>query len=57
MPIRLGDDAFLRKSIPEEKIKKLANTMLAFKYLMEAYVPQIGLADGLVNILYQRYKS
>lgn len=39
MPIRLGDDAFLRKSIPEEKIKKLTNTMLAFKYLMEAYEP------------------
>lgn len=39
MPIRLGDDAFLRKSIPEEKIKKLSNTMLAFKYLMEAYEP------------------
>ena len=39
MPLRLGDDAFLRKSIPEEKVKKLSNTMLAFKYLMEAYEP------------------
>ena len=39
MPIRLGDDAFLRKSIPEGKIRKLSKTMLAFKYLMEAYEP------------------
>jgi len=39
IPLRLGDDAFLRKSIPEEKIKKLSNTMLAFKYLMRAYEP------------------
>jgi exopolyphosphatase/pppGpp-phosphohydrolase len=39
MPIRLGDDAFLRKTIPQEKIKQLSNTMLAFKHLMEAYQP------------------
>jgi exopolyphosphatase/guanosine-5'-triphosphate,3'-diphosphate pyrophosphatase len=39
IPLRLGDDAFLRKTIPQEKIKKLANTMLAFKYLMKAYEP------------------
>ena len=39
MPIRLGDDAFLRKTISQEKIKKLSNTMIAFKYLMEAYEP------------------
>jgi exopolyphosphatase/guanosine-5'-triphosphate,3'-diphosphate pyrophosphatase len=39
MPIRLGDDAFLRKTIPQEKIKKLSNTMLAFKHLMDAYEP------------------
>ena len=32
MPLRLGDDAFLRKTIPQEKISKLSNTMLAFKY-------------------------
>ena len=39
IPLRLGDDAFLRKTIPQEKIKKLSNTMLAFKYLMEVYEP------------------
>jgi exopolyphosphatase/guanosine-5'-triphosphate,3'-diphosphate pyrophosphatase len=39
IPLRLGDDAFLRKTIPQEKIKKLSNTMLAFKYLMKAYEP------------------
>jgi exopolyphosphatase/guanosine-5'-triphosphate,3'-diphosphate pyrophosphatase len=39
IPLRLGDDAFLRKMIPQEKIEKLSKTMLAFKYLMEAYEP------------------
>ena len=39
MPIRLGDDAFLRKSIPEEKIRQVSKTMIAFKYLMDAYEP------------------
>jgi exopolyphosphatase/guanosine-5'-triphosphate,3'-diphosphate pyrophosphatase len=39
IPLRLGDDAFLRKIIPQEKINRLSNTMLAFKYLIDAYEP------------------
>ncbi|MEP7170564.1 MAG: exopolyphosphatase [Bacteroidota bacterium] len=37
MPIRLGDDAFLLKKITEEKIKKLVDTMKAFKYLIKVF--------------------
>ena len=35
MPIRLGEDSFNSGIIPEKKIAKLVQTMLAFKYLME----------------------
>jgi|SRR6185436_13386574 len=37
MPIRLGDDSFLQKKISEEKIKKLVDTMTAFKYLIKVF--------------------
>jgi exopolyphosphatase/guanosine-5'-triphosphate,3'-diphosphate pyrophosphatase len=35
MPIRLGEDSFNSGIIPEKKIAKLVQTMLAFRYLME----------------------
>jgi exopolyphosphatase/guanosine-5'-triphosphate,3'-diphosphate pyrophosphatase len=37
MPIRLGEDAFLHGKITEEKIKKLVDTMKAFKYLIKVF--------------------
>ncbi|MFI5219696.1 MAG: exopolyphosphatase [Bacteroidia bacterium] len=37
MPIRLGEDAFLLKKITEGKIKKLVDTMRAFKYLIKVF--------------------
>ncbi|MFP4654472.1 MAG: exopolyphosphatase [Methanohalobium sp.] len=39
MPIRLGDDAFARGKISEEKIQHLVNTLTGFRYLMDAYSP------------------
>lgn len=39
MPIRLGDDAFVHGYISDEKIRQLVKTMIAFKYLMDAYEP------------------
>ncbi len=39
MPIRLGDDAFVHGNISDEKIRKLVKTMIAFRYLMDAYEP------------------
>ncbi len=39
IPIRLGDDSFLKKSISDKKANKLINSMIGFKYLMEAYNP------------------
>ena len=39
MPIRLGDDAFTRNRISEEKIVELVKTMVGFKHLMDAYQP------------------
>ena len=39
MPIRLGEDAFLRQEISEERAIKLEKTIIGFKYLMEAYQP------------------
>lgn len=39
MPIRLGDDSFLRKTISDKKIDQLSKTMLAFNYLIQAYEP------------------
>lgn len=35
MPVRLGEDSFNSGIISEKRIKKLTQTMLAFKYLME----------------------
>ena len=39
MPIRLGDDAFVHGRISDEKIGQLVKTMIAFRYLMDAYEP------------------
>ena len=39
MPIRLGDDAFTRNRISEEKIAELVKTMVGFKHLMDAFQP------------------
>lgn len=37
IPIRLGEDAFVRKRISAEKAEQLVNTMRGFKFLIEAY--------------------
>ena len=39
MPIRLGEDVFSKKKVSKEKIDSLLNTMIAFKYLIDAYNP------------------
>ncbi|AFV22594.1 Ppx/GppA phosphatase [Methanolobus psychrophilus R15] len=39
MPIRLGDDAFVHGHISEEKVGQLVKTMIAFRYLLDAYEP------------------
>ena len=39
VPIRLGEDAFIRKEISPEKEESLLNTMIAFKHLIKAYQP------------------
>lgn len=39
MPIRLGDDAFTRNRISEEKIVELIKTMVGFKHLIDAFQP------------------
>lgn len=39
MPIRLGDDAFVHGHISEEKAEQLVKTMIAFRYLLDAYEP------------------
>ena len=39
MPIRLGDDAFTRKTISDAKVSQLVTTMKGFKQLMEAFQP------------------
>lgn len=39
VPLRLGDDAFIRHKISEEKASKLVKTMMAFRHLMEVYQP------------------
>ena len=36
---------------------KIFTSVMRWGNIKQIYVPQIGLADGLVNILYQRYKS
>lgn len=39
VPIRLGEDAFVKRHISDEKADSLIKTMMAFKYLIEAYTP------------------
>ena len=39
VPIRLGEDVFITRNISEEKSESLKKTMMAFKYLIEAYKP------------------
>ncbi len=39
VPIRLGEDAFVKKRISPEKEESLLNTMIAFKHLIKAYRP------------------
>lgn len=39
IPLRLGDDAFVRKQISVEKAAALVNSMKGFSYLMRAYRP------------------
>jgi len=40
VPIRLGEDSFVRRKISDEKADGLIKTMMAFKYLIEAYGPR-----------------
>ena len=37
VPLRMGEDAFSRRKISKDKIRKLISTMKAFKHLMEAF--------------------
>src|ERR1700722_17574795 len=39
IPIRLGDDSFLRKEISQEKIDKLVSAMIAFAHLIKVFEP------------------
>jgi exopolyphosphatase/guanosine-5'-triphosphate,3'-diphosphate pyrophosphatase len=39
VPVRLGEDVFVRKEISAEREESLVNTLVAFKYLIEAYRP------------------
>ena len=39
VPIRLGEDVFVKRKISEKKKDSLIKTMMAFKYLIEAYDP------------------
>jgi len=39
VPIRLGDDVFVKRRISDKKADSLIKTMIAFKYLIEAYGP------------------
>ena len=39
MPIRLGEDAFIRHRISKEKIGQLVTTMQGFRSLIDAYAP------------------
>ncbi|MCK5391776.1 MAG: exopolyphosphatase [Deltaproteobacteria bacterium] len=39
VPIRLGEDVFVKRKVSDEKADSLVKTMIAFKYLIEAYGP------------------
>ena len=39
VPIRLGEDSFVKHKISDKKADSLIKTMMAFKYLIEAYGP------------------
>lgn len=39
IPVRLGDDSFMKKTISDKKADKLIKSMIGFKYLIEAYNP------------------
>lgn len=39
IPLRLGDDAFVRKQISKDKSERLVHTMRGFSALMDAYQP------------------
>jgi exopolyphosphatase/guanosine-5'-triphosphate,3'-diphosphate pyrophosphatase len=39
VPLRLGEDVFVRKEISPEKEESLVDTMIAFKHLIKAYRP------------------
>ncbi len=44
MPVRLGDDVFLTGRISDRKASKLTNTIMGFKYLIDAFEPQAVMA-------------
>src|SRR5690606_28491926 len=51
VPVRLGEDAFLRQEISERNIKRLVQTMRAFDLLMQVYgvrseERRVGKGDG-----------
>src|ERR1700741_1559476 len=37
LPIRLGDDAFIKKEIPEEKVEKLVTAMKGLSHLIKVF--------------------
>jgi len=39
VPLRLGEDVFVKKEISKDKISSLIDTMIAFKHLIKAYKP------------------
>ncbi len=39
VPVRLGGDVFVKRRVSDEKADSLVKTMIAFKYLIEAYGP------------------
>ncbi len=39
VPIRLGEDVFVKGKVSDKKAESLIKTMMAFKYLIEAYGP------------------
>jgi exopolyphosphatase/guanosine-5'-triphosphate,3'-diphosphate pyrophosphatase len=40
IPLRLGEDAFIQRFISSEKIEQLIDTMIGFKFLIQAYQPR-----------------